>query len=117
MKTSITCLTIFLILGLAAAAWSAERTRVAMPGQEMIHGGLVGVSKAARDTIVVMGPWGSGAPYNGEFQTPDGAEAWNGWTHADLTVLADNHWQVSDYNAFGLNEHGAENLAAWNPDT
>lgn len=54
------------------------------------HGGR----QAARDSILYMGPWGSGAPFNGQFQDQSGNPAWNGWTHEDGTQTTQLHWQA-----------------------
>ncbi len=35
------------------------------------------MSKAEGDTVLLMGAWGSGATYNGQFETPLGEPAWN----------------------------------------
>ncbi|MBU8870892.1 MAG: hypothetical protein KOO60_08550 [Gemmatimonadales bacterium] len=113
MKKLIAYLTLAMILGFSVSAPGEEGIRISSPGQDVIYGGVVGAAKAARDTVLLMGPWGSGAPFNGQFQNLGGAEAWNFWTHQDLTVGQENHWHVSDYNAIGLNGHGEGNLAAW----
>ncbi len=65
-------------------------------GDVRVLGGVVDAQKAGRDTILVMGPVGSGAPYLGGFQDAAGNPAWNGWTSVDLT-LGDNHWHVDTY--------------------
>lgn len=70
-------------------------------GGEMVFGGRpASVTKAAvTDTQLIMGPWGSGAPYNGQFQNSVGAPDWNGWTSIDLTQPTETHWQVATYDA------------------
>jgi hypothetical protein len=68
---------------------------------------------AARDTVVLIGPWGTSAQANGQFQNAWGDPAWNGWTHRDLTTSEESHWSVSDYQADNLGGHGPGNLAAW----
>ncbi|MBE0567514.1 MAG: T9SS type A sorting domain-containing protein [Krumholzibacteria bacterium] len=55
-------------------------------------------AKAARDTHLVMGPWGSGADHNGQFQDMSGNPAWNGWTHGDYTQPTETYWHVDTYN-------------------
>ncbi|MFO7608940.1 MAG: hypothetical protein R6X35_07055, partial [Candidatus Krumholzibacteriia bacterium] len=68
-------------------------------GEPPLVGGVPGLAKAAGDSFLVMGPWGSGAPYVGNFETGPWADpAWNGWTGVDLSVGA-NPWHVDTYNA------------------
>ncbi|MCP4292154.1 MAG: T9SS type A sorting domain-containing protein [bacterium] len=67
--------------------------------------------KSGVDSVVVIGPWGSGASVNGEFETPSGGMDWNGWTHEDLTSSS-HHWSISSYQAANLNSV-SENLAAY----
>ena len=55
-------------------------------------------AKAARDTHFVMGPWGSGADHNGQFQDMSGNASWNGWTHWDATQPTVTYWHVDTYN-------------------
>ncbi|MFH2051043.1 MAG: hypothetical protein ABIK96_01115, partial [bacterium] len=81
--------------------------------QSLVFGGPVEVVKAPGDSVLIMGPAGSGAPYDGTFQTPFGTPNWHGWTHHDYTVDGTSHWRASDYQAEGLNGHGPGNLAAW----
>jgi hypothetical protein len=72
------------------------------------------VHKTARDTTYLIGPWGSGAQVNGQFEDESGQPAWNGWTHHDLTEQTVTHWQISDYHAAQLGDSpGPDNLAAW----
>ncbi len=101
------------LLWASPTIFAAEVAPRILDSGDVIRGTGIEMVKADRDTLVLLGPWQSGAPYNGQFQTPGGDAAWNGWTHQDLSVSLINHWQVSDYNAFGLNQHGAGNLAAW----
>lgn len=69
----------------------------------ILYGGSAALSKASGDTIDLMGPTGSGAPYIGDFEG-----GWNGWVSSDETQPMITHWQVSDYN-----QAVAGNLAAW----
>ena len=62
-------------------------------------GGTADLAKAPGDSTPVMGPWGSGAPYNGQFQTPGGLPAWNGWTSRDFTRPESNRWHADTYHA------------------
>lgn len=80
----------------------------------MLIGESPQLSKADRDTFVLIGPWGSGAQANGQFQTATGLPDWNGWTHYDVTKPTVSHWQISDYFADNLGSNpGAGNLAGW----
>ncbi len=79
----------------------------------MIHGSGAGIAKAPGDSLLLMGPAGSGAAYIGNFQDMAGRPDWNGWTHHDYTASTDNQWHVSDYMAAPLGGHGPGNLAAW----
>ncbi len=81
--------------------------------QPLVFGGPADGGKAPGDSVLIMGPAGSGAPYDGTFQTPFGSPDWHGWTHHDYSVSGTVHWQASDYQAEGLNDHGPGNLAAW----
>jgi len=68
-------------------------------GARYVGGPADAVAKAAVDTVVVLGPWGSAAPANGAFETPSGAPDWNGWTTIDNT--ADNYlaWHADTFHA------------------
>ncbi len=71
--------------------------------ESKLHNGLSESNQGSRNTVLLMGPWGSGAPTNGQFQDQNGNPAWNGWTTNDLTASQLNHWHVSDYEASNLN--------------
>ncbi|MFO7610440.1 MAG: hypothetical protein R6X35_14840, partial [Candidatus Krumholzibacteriia bacterium] len=60
-----------------------------------LRGGPVGGAKAAGDTILLMGPAGSGAPYVGNFEDTGGNPAWHGWTSVDETAPGPSHWHAS----------------------
>ncbi|MBE0566264.1 MAG: hypothetical protein IH621_09925 [Krumholzibacteria bacterium] len=83
-----------------SAAAPAVRTDI-KPAQDgsVIHGGLVGGAKAAGDTLLLMGPAGSGAPYVGNFQDTGGNPAWHGWTSVDETAPGPSHWNASTVGA------------------
>lgn len=49
------------------------------------------------DTVQLIGPLGSGAVVNGQFQDVHGFPAWNGWTTHDLTSPEGLHWHISGY--------------------
>ncbi len=68
-------------------------------GHEVIFGGGVGAAKAARDTVLIIGPNGSGAPVIGTFQTAGGNPDWNGFTHYDITQRTTERWHASTYYA------------------
>lgn len=78
----------------------------------LLHGGNSDFNKSSRDTVVLIGPWGSGAQANGQFEDAWGIPAWNGWTHHDPTQPLSSNWQISDYNANNL-PGGPDNLAAY----
>jgi hypothetical protein len=79
---------------------------------DMLYGGNPDFSKTVVDTHYLIGPWGSGAQFNGQFEDQEGNPAWNGWTHLDMTQPG-LHWQVSTYYADNLAGHGPGNKAAW----
>jgi len=93
-----------LVVGLIMAAnvFAGERPTY-VRNNPMIYGAGVQLNKAAGDTVDLMGPTASGAPYLGDFEA-----GWNGWTSVDVTQATVTHWQVSDYN-----QAAAGNLAAW----
>jgi len=112
MKTLLFVL-LFLFMLLSAMIVQAEEQPVFTLGDTgTLHGGGMAPGKAGRDTIVLMGGWGSGAPYNGQFQDQNGLPAWNDWTHRDITQPTVSHFQISDYHAGNL-PGGSGNLAAW----
>jgi hypothetical protein len=90
-----------------SAALALPQDRIPVDPAGFVHGGESAAAKAAVDTVVLIGPWGSGAAVNGQFQSPAGSPAWNGWTSRDNTLPTEHHWQVSADNA----PSGA--LAAW----
>ena len=61
----------------------------------VLHGGPAAGGKAAGDTLVLLGPWSSGAVLNGEFESAAGEPDWNGWTSVDLTRRPETHWQIT----------------------
>ena len=86
-----------LLAGGPSAAPDQDRPR--LDDRDLILGGNPAWTKAGVDTVLVMGPWGSGAPYNGQFQDPSGAPAWNGWTSIDVTQQTDSKWHADTYHA------------------
>lgn len=85
-----------LLVPVLAAARPAPRPA---PQEAVIHGGVVDAAKAAVDTVLILGPQGSGAAYFGTFQDFGGSPAWNGWTHQDLSVAPSNAWHADTYHA------------------
>lgn len=88
---------LFLLPAAIALAAAPVETPPVTVSEDPIAGATVGV--AAVDTTLLVGSWQSGAPINGQFQTPGGAPAWNGWTSLDLSDPGGNHWVVSTHNA------------------
>ena len=69
-------------------------------GGGMVHGGpAVAAAKTVTDSTLVMGPWGSGAPFNGQFQHAGGSPDWNGWTSVDYTQLTEVRWHADTFGA------------------
>jgi hypothetical protein len=63
-------------------------------------GGPAGdLAAAAVETLVLMGPHGSGAAAIGTFENVSGTPDWNDWTSADLTQQVDSYWHVDTFNA------------------
>ncbi len=107
---------IYFVLALLSAPGLAKQPDLIKSSNPIppISIGTISTSKAQPDSILIMGPWDSGAPFNGQFQNEAGLPDWNGWTHRDLTIPeGGNHWHVDSYQADGLAGHGAENLAVW----
>jgi len=102
---------IFMVV-LAANALAADLPQRVIGHESVLHGGNAAFAKSVSDTLFMIGPWGSGAQINGQFETPSGGPAWNGWTHRDATQPTITHWHVSDYAASNL-PGGAGNLAAY----
>ncbi|HPF70923.1 MAG TPA: FlgD immunoglobulin-like domain containing protein [Candidatus Krumholzibacteria bacterium] len=104
-------LVLIVIVCLATAAQaelgSPARLVRSSDGGDLIEGGAVGAAKSAVDTLLLMGPHDSGAPYVGDFQDAVGHPDWHGWTSVDATVNAVSHWQVSSYYAV------SGSLSAW----
>ncbi len=82
---------------------AAELPQRALGHNSVLHGGNSLTAKANPDSVFLMGPWGSGAQANGQFQNPNGGPAWNGWTHYDVTQTTSSYWHISDYYAADLN--------------
>lgn len=98
------------LLALAAALLVPAAAQAARPFRDLprpatdvavIRGGVPGAAKAAGDTILLLGPAGSGAPHVGTFQDAGGNPAWNGWTSRDDSELDINPWHVDTYRVLG----------------
>jgi hypothetical protein len=107
--TMFACLALALVFATTAVA--DVMPQKSLGDFDMLYGGVTNFAKASRDTFLMIGPWGSGAPVNGQFEDELGNPSWNGWTHYDVTSPP-AHWSVSDYFADNL-PGGAGNLAAW----
>ncbi len=106
-------LALILLLALPALAFSATPQWKFSNTENHITGGPADHAKTVVDTVLLIGPHGSGAWHNGQFETPSGSTDWNGWTGLDQTVPEGNAWHVATYHAEGLNGHGAGNNAVW----
>jgi len=69
----------------AASNPKTENPQITRGHDSVLHGGNSALAKTNRDTVYLIGPWGSGAQVNGQFQTQSGEPDWNGWTHVDNT--------------------------------
>ncbi len=88
-----------LVLGIClalATTSSAERLQPTVSGGEIVHGGLAGAGRAARDTTYLLGGPGR---LDGKFQDAAGIPAWHGWTHLDATDNAAARWHISDFHS------------------
>jgi len=105
-----TCLALTLIIAVQTLA--TELPQRTLGHESVHHGGNSAFAKTGSDSVFLLGPWGSDAQHNGQFEDTQGLPAWNGWTHWDGTVISDHHWQISDYSAANLNDT-SNNLAAF----
>ncbi len=103
-----------LVFSMAVAfnTMAADLPQLSIGHDGVLHGGNSDFSKTSVDTLTLIGPWGSDAQVNGQFQDPSGNPDWNGWTHRDLTQQTETHWKVSNYAASNL-PGGPGNLAAF----
>jgi hypothetical protein len=108
-----TLLTLLLLLSIPVLVLAATPQMKITNSDSYISGGPADHAKTAVDTVLLIGPHGSGAWHNGQFETPSGFVDWQGWTGRDMTASPDNPWHVSTYHAEGLNGHGAGNSALW----
>jgi hypothetical protein len=85
-------LTAFSLLATATLAGTQTEKRLAHSGTSLVHGHGHDPAKAVTDTVLLMGPWGSGAYANGQFQNPSREPDWNGWTSIDHTQPTQIRW-------------------------
>lgn len=112
MKRICTLITLMSIIVLTMNALAAELPQRTIGNGGVFTGGSTDFTKTETDTLVLIGPWGSGAPVNGQFQDTSGDADWNAWTHWDETQPTITHWHASGYNAENLSG-GLNNLAAF----
>lgn len=114
MFRNLTSLVIFVSILLGHSSMMAKPPgKYTNPGK-LIESGPTHLAKSVADTVLIFGPHGSGALFNGQFETPSGESDWQGWTSEDLTAAPwTNHWNASTYHAENLNGNGAGNLALW----
>ncbi len=93
-RFSLIVLAIAFSAGFAPAATLPVSTPIVMTDTPIVG---VTLGATAVDTTLLVGPWSSGAPHNGQFQSPTGTPAWNGWTSMDLTSTGGNHWHADSY--------------------
>ncbi|MCP4293105.1 MAG: hypothetical protein GY780_14860, partial [bacterium] len=109
MKRYVSIVGLMIFLSWFQSAVARDLPERSLGAGGVFHGGSTEHSKSSRDTIILIGPWGSGAQVNGQFQNPSGDPDWNGWTHWDVTQPTENHFHLSDYNS----PHGAGNMAMY----
>jgi FlgD Ig-like domain len=98
--TMFACMMVAMVFALVSFA---GKTPTYVDGHNsVIFGGSSDMTKAGRDTVVVIGPWSElPAGPNGQFQDPEsmgGGANWNGWTSVDYTVDTEKIWHVDTYN-------------------
>ncbi len=96
--TMFACLALALVFALSSYAGELPRY-VKANGNEVLTGGGQSFAKASRDTVVLIGPNGSGAAVIGTFEDAGGNAAWNGWSHYDITQKTVPNWHASTYYA------------------
>ena len=69
---------LFFVLLAAGDLGAAENTRLTVGSSRSLHEGSPEFAKAAVDTYRLLGPWNSGADYNGQFEDVGSGPAWNG---------------------------------------
>jgi len=105
---------VFKIALLLAMSWLLVTSASAIPrGGRTLHGQSPYLTKADQDTVYLLG---GPDRLDGSFQTTSGIPEWHGWTGLDRSlppIPASGYWNISDFNAAGLNGHPAGNLAMW----
>ncbi len=100
MRCLFVCLLMCISLPLGASARPVPAESLSPGGEARLVGGPIGpAAKAEVDTLILMGPHGSGAPAIGSFESPAGSADWNGWTSIDYTTDNDPLWHVSTFHA------------------
>jgi hypothetical protein len=112
--TMFACLALTLVFAMNAFATDSNELPQRVKGNYgVIYGSSSDLSKAAKDTVVLIGPGPvSKALVNGEFEDSAGAPSWNGWTTTDITQPTVTHWHTSTYFADNLGG-GVGNLALY----
>ncbi len=87
-------LVLFMALGDAVDVAAGDTHHAVYNGRNTIYGEPVATTKAAVDTIYLLGGPNRG---DGDFEA-GAAPSWDGWTHVDMTLQAVPRWQVSDWN-------------------
>jgi type IX secretion system substrate protein len=98
--TMFACLTVAMVFALVSFAGNTP-TYVDGHNSVITTSGS-SMNKAARDTVELIGPWGSGAQANGQFEDSEamgGGANMNGWESADLSLKTEEIWHVDTYNA------------------
>ncbi len=113
MTRSIRSLSILLVILMGTPILAAESHLQMINPESIIQSGSANAAKTVVDTLLLIGPHGSGAWYNGQFEAANGTPNWQGWTSQDLTKREGNFWHISTYNAADLNAHGEGNHALW----
>jgi len=108
--TMFACLALTLVF--AMNSFASELPQLMLGHDSVYHGGNAEFTKSGRDTVFLIGPWGSGAAVNGQFESEAKASSWNGWTHWDVTQPTVTHWAISTYAA-DVFPGGAGNKAAF----
>ena len=126
--TSLVCLSLALFASLALAADSSRNNSELVPadvgGVNNLYGGSLNTTKAAGDTVWIMGGPGT-APYSnattifqnpllGKFQDTTGTlPQEQGWVGVDITQMTVSNWNISTFNCANLDLTVVPNHAMW----
>jgi len=100
MKSLFACLVALAgIPAIAAARPVPETTLPHLEQSRLVGAPIAAAAKAVGDTLVLLGPHGSGAQAIGTFENAVGAPDWNGWSSIDDTTEPDPLWHVSTFQA------------------